>query len=331
MTSTHEVPVISVKLEKHPNADSLSIVRVYGWTVCVRTSDWADGELGAYVQPDMLVDTTRPEFSFLAEPGKPVNYRVKVKKLRQVVSMGLLVKAPPGSSEGEDVAEILGVTRYEPPEPSTRGGGTIHHHPAEPGPPIFTVKYDVEAWRRWKDVLVPGEDVWVSEKIHGANGRWAWHGGRLYCGSRSLWKAQKDRNGEMTDSWWVAAVHAGIVPLLMKHENCVFYGEIFGPTQDLRYDHVPGQPPFLRIFDVLGDGIWWTPSQLADRVNEEWLVPTIYRGPYDPEAVEKMAEGQSLIASNIREGCVIKPTDGRVHDKLGRVCLKLVGNGYYER
>jgi hypothetical protein len=66
--------------------------------------------LGAYIQPDSVVDTTRPELALLAQPE-----RIKVRRLRGVVSMGLLIAAPEGAQEGDDVAAQLGVTRYEPP------------------------------------------------------------------------------------------------------------------------------------------------------------------------------------------------------------------------
>lgn len=50
--SEHKVDVVTVKLEKHPNADSLSIVKVLGYTVCTRTAGWTDGQLAAYIEPD---------------------------------------------------------------------------------------------------------------------------------------------------------------------------------------------------------------------------------------------------------------------------------------
>ena len=86
--STHRVEVVPITLEPHPNADTLSIVRVFaGYTVCVRTTDWQGRALGAYVPPDSLVDTTRPEFAFLAD-GKRARQRIKVKKLRGVAAWG---------------------------------------------------------------------------------------------------------------------------------------------------------------------------------------------------------------------------------------------------
>ena len=70
MNSTHKVEVVKVKLECHPNANALSIVKIYNYQVCCRTDDWKDGDMAAYIPPDSLVDTTRPEFSFLHKNEK---------------------------------------------------------------------------------------------------------------------------------------------------------------------------------------------------------------------------------------------------------------------
>ena len=83
MKSTHLVEVVPIRLEPHPNADSLSVVRVFdGYTCCVRTADWVGKTKGAYIPPDSVVDSSRAEFAFLAG-----HERIKVKKLRGIVSM----------------------------------------------------------------------------------------------------------------------------------------------------------------------------------------------------------------------------------------------------
>src|SRR5579863_4692603 len=63
---THKVEIVPVVLEKHPNADKLSVVRVYNFTVCVNTADWLGVEKAAYVQPDSVMPDT-PEYRFLKE------------------------------------------------------------------------------------------------------------------------------------------------------------------------------------------------------------------------------------------------------------------------
>lgn len=84
--STFKVEVVPVKLEPHPNADTLSLVRVFdNYTVAVRTEDWIGRTVGAYIPPDSVVPAEREQFAFLI--GHP---RIKAKKLRGIVSQGLL-------------------------------------------------------------------------------------------------------------------------------------------------------------------------------------------------------------------------------------------------
>ena len=73
--SNHSCDVVQVKLEEHPNADSLSIVRVGGYQCIVRTEDWKDGDLAVYVPPDSVVPDTEA-FAFLGD-----HKRIKVRKL----------------------------------------------------------------------------------------------------------------------------------------------------------------------------------------------------------------------------------------------------------
>lgn len=111
--STSKVEVVELSsMRRHHNADTLSIIDVFGGYSCVvRTADWVGVETGAYVPPDSIVDVTRPEFAFLAS-GDKTTHRIKAKKLRGVVSFGLLMPAPPGAKIGDDVAFYYGVTHY---------------------------------------------------------------------------------------------------------------------------------------------------------------------------------------------------------------------------
>src|SRR5271156_6314191 len=65
---THKVEVVPVVLEKHPNADKLSVVKVYNFTVVVNTADWQGVTQAAYVQPDSVMPDT-PEYRFLKVTG----------------------------------------------------------------------------------------------------------------------------------------------------------------------------------------------------------------------------------------------------------------------
>lgn len=112
--SVHRVDVLRIDaIEPHPNADRLGIVSVFGWRVCVGLSEFKSGDLVAYVPPDSMVDTRRPEFAFLHRDGRD-HERIKVKRLRGVYSQGLLIEAPAGAAPGDDVADALAMLRAEP-------------------------------------------------------------------------------------------------------------------------------------------------------------------------------------------------------------------------
>lgn len=326
--STHKVEVVEVRLEKHPDADNLSIVNVFdGYTVIVRTGDWKDGDLGAYIPPDSIVDTTRPEFAFLGKHN-----RIKAKKLRGVYSMGLLVPAPEGSQLGENVAELLGVTRYEPEVRRTYRGKSIKlDGDFEAGPNRFVPGYDVDSLRRYGRVFEEGETVLVTEKIHGCNSRFVFSSEeqRMFCGSRRQWKKQ----GEASPWWRILEVHPEIEEFCRANPNVVVYGEIYGWVQDLRYGHGPGEISFA-AFDLFRNGRWvdfWEARSLG--IILPW-VPIVSIEPYNLQRMLELAEGESLIpraAGQIREGIVIKPPKERQDWRVGRVQLKVVANSYLER
>lgn len=320
--STHRVDVVPVVLETHPNADSLSIVRVYGYTVAVRTADWQGVDRGAYIPPDSVVPETEA-FAFLDG-----HRRIRVKRLRGVMSMGLLVPAPAGCAIGDDVAELLGVTHYEPPVRASGTGGEAIAGPSG----VVAYKYDIEAWRRYGAALVEGEPVIVSEKLHGANARFCYSAAAdaMYCGSRTEWKREDAGN-----LWWrVLTATPSIAQWCQSHPDDVLYGEAFGAVQDLRYGHASGAVSFA-AFDILRRGEWLdADSCLAELA--QWGVPqapVLFRGPYDAALIEALADGPSAVpgADHVREGVVVKPERERRDDACGRVALKIVSNLYLER
>lgn len=173
--STHKVEVIKItELLKHEGADTLSKVKIDDYTCVVQTSGWHVGDLAAWVPPDSIVDTTRPEFAFLAKKAKADGkIRIRTMKLRGIVSYGLLVPTPIGSKEGDDVASILGVEHYDPDVENfvmeklgkkiTMTGGEVAKPPRGTYP-----KYDVDSYMKYgRKVFVEGELVAVTEKIHG--------------------------------------------------------------------------------------------------------------------------------------------------------------------
>lgn len=338
--STHKVEVVNVTLERHPNAESLSIAKIFGYTVVVRTEDWLPGHvwsptdvagipsprLGAYVTPDSLVDTTRPEFSWLGD-----HPRIRVKKLRGVVSQGLLIVAPPGSAIGDDVSEQLGVTHYEPPSAVSTGGENV------PAPSGFHPVYDIESIYRYPTIFQAGEPVLLSEKLDGASARFCFSNGQFYVGSHRNWKA------ESGNIWWqVVATNPGLRAFCEAHPDCTLYGEVYGPVQSLKYGQTK---PQIAIFDILRGDQWLNPNEalglIATFKNDQtigeqyfdWVPIIAINEPFDFNKIAALANGPSRIAgaTHIREGIVVRPMTERTHPEIGRVLLKAVSNEYLEQ
>lgn len=318
--SEWKVQVVRVrKLEKHPNADRLLMTKVFDYPVLTAVGEFQEGDLAVYCPVDSVVPADDPRWAFLKG-----HHRIKAKRLRGVFSMGLLTKAEHGMVEGEIVAERLRITKYEPPEPMTMGGDN------EKCPFDFPVYTDIEGLRRWPDVLKEGEEVQLTEKIHGANARYVWHLDRLWSGSHTGVKKPDPNN-----LWWKAAYEAALEEVLKKASGIAFYGEVYGQVQDLKYGHTRGGSASLLFFDALElrtrryldvDEFERLAQELGLRV-----VPRLYRGPWSMSLAE-MAEGKTLISNDhVREGFVVRPVRERFDERIQRVILKRHGEGYLTR
>lgn len=324
--SEFHVSVIEIgKVEKHPNADSLSITYVHGGYPCVfRTGQFHEGDLAVYVPVDTTVPVIDPRFAFLAKTAnKEGRARIAALKLRGVFSMGLLVERSHDWPLGADVRELLGVERYEPPLPPASSSGT-----AERGPSTVPTYTDIEGMRKYPFVFRPDEQVVATEKIHGANGRFVYLDGRLYCGTRTWWIA--DGN----NIWWQAARTADLEAKLARLPGIVLYGEVYGRVQDLRYG-LRDSVGFVAFdaFDAVTGKYFDYPTLVAlCRSLDVPMVPPLYMGPYSDLDVS-IAEGATVFAHGacIREGFVVRPLAERYDSAVGRVILKYVGEGYLLR
>lgn len=323
--STHEIPVIKIdKIEKHPNADSLGIVTVFGWSCCVKLGEYQPGDLVAYIPPDYVCDTRRKEFNFLDNGKGNWQHRIRVKKLRGIYSQGLLIKAPEGLNEGDNAMEALEIFRYEPPEPLTTFGDQ------EKGPSnIVAYKYDVESYYRYPELFKENEDVIVTEKIHGANARYVWSSAanRMYCGSRTNWKKKSDNI-----LWWKALKqNTWIEEWCKNNPDDVLYGEVFGQVQNLKYGANQNQIFFV-AFDILKKGQWMNFEEAYDSIAKfdgQWA-PIVGQYKFSKELI-KIADGLDSkwpSANHMAEGVVIRPIKERIDPELGRVQLKIVSNRY---
>lgn len=364
MSSTHKVETfILTDLKKHPAADLLSIIKIADtdYTYVARTEDWLPrvGKVVAWVPPDSIVKLERPEFSFLKEFQK--SGRIRAKKIRGVVSYGLLVLAE-GFQPGEDAAATLEVVHYEP-EIQFSKGYTMGSEVAPPPSGMFP-KYDVDSYFKYgRKVFVQDEPVYVSEKIHGANGRYVFDGTTMYCGSRTEWKKEfttppnitveeltiqtgsAERAKEIYEKsvvnfkprkslWWLALDNTPALRAYCEaHPGHAIYGEVFGNVQNMKYG--AKTEVFFRAFDIMVETNWLDADEFIKTCDAAGLprVPEVAFMPFDFDKVAALAEGPSLVpgAGHFREGVVVKPIKNRWDEAAGRVSLKVINPAYLEK
>lgn len=344
--STHEVPVVRItEILPHPNADTLSLIPIFGWQVIVKTGDFKVGDLAIYIPPDYMVPTTHPSFSFLARPER-THERITIRKFRGLISQGLLIPPSPDLNpigEGSNVAADLGIFRYEPPV-GKKGriggaGGSLGDAPDGPQPSLpYVPKFDVESFQRYHKLIEEGEAVVITEKIHGANARYCYGPTPLrdgdgitrdfFIGSRNRW-LKPDTSNVWTRA---ASTTPGILEWCKANPDYILYGEVYGQVQDLRYNTGPDEVKFAAFAAISGlTGQYMPFTELFDSL--AWYsvphAPVLYRGPFSRSFTADLAERDSTLApGQLSEGCVILAIPERNHPNLGRLVLKLVSNRY---
>lgn len=336
--STHEVKVVKIEtIEPHPNADKLDIVKVWGYDCIVKKDQFKINDLAAFIEPDYVIPLDKPEFSFLSKPDKPRKQkRIAVSRLRGIYSAGLLIPAPEGSSEGDNVIEQLGVIRYEPQEEYMVKGAF-----AEKGPEVFAPKYDLENIKKYMRLMIPNEEVIVTAKLHGSNSRFTFHNGRMYCGSRTQWKVKPGT--ELPDgfivpknAWWVALEqNPWIEEFCRNNPGVVLYGEVVGPgvQKGYHYGHQKNSIGFY-VFDIIEQNRWINNFEFNnEKYKDIKFVPTLYKGKFDFKHIAELAELVEDFnnANHVREGVVIKVLNERYDPVVGRIAFKHVSNKYLEK
>lgn len=201
---TFSVPVVKIeKIEKHPNADSLSITEIEGCPVIFRTGDFQLGDLAIYLPIESMIPENQEwvkKFCSHLKFKSTGYHRLKAVRLRGIFSMGMVVpigaaaisvnvdnytKIPPGPVLGVDMSEVLGVKKWEEPDDdfeqksTPRKPVTFWDHVKYAFFKLFRISnkkrkitrpmpvYDADHFRKNHHVLVDGEEVVATEKIHG--------------------------------------------------------------------------------------------------------------------------------------------------------------------
>lgn len=270
---------------------------------------------------------------------------------------------------GDSVVEMFNLTKWEeeeednipslPNEKKVRGQN-------EKKPVGWSIPYyDIEGMRKYVDCLHLGEEVVLTEKLHGANAAFSHDGEKLWVKSRNFFKRGEieipifeevvkdvsEETGEhikemvrtgtqtipSTDQWWDVARRYDLTTKLAQYPGLVFFGEVYGQVKGFRYDAKVEDGyilPRVRFFDI------WDLKQMRYLDYDDFLsicqsagldiAPELYRGQWlGKEKMYSHAEGKTTLGGgHVREGFVLRTVKERYDDRLGRMQVKLVGEGY---
>lgn len=174
------------KVEDHPNANKMKLAVIKGWKTCVKhdpDTNWTqfkEGDLCVYFPPDSVLPEALVDRlgirQYVKELPKdelgqrPPGGRVAAANLRGFPSFGVIMAIDPKLGDdpnwtvGTDVAEHFGVTKFEPPLECVDGDA------AKPCP-RFYMYTNMEHYQNYPESLIDGEEIVLTEKIHGKNCR----------------------------------------------------------------------------------------------------------------------------------------------------------------
>lgn len=361
-----------LRVETHPNADRLDLVYIRGWQVVARKGEHKAGDLCVYIPIDSVLPHDLEEELFPADSKiKLTKSRVRTIKIRGAISQGMILPTRDAAVtrriedpiEGMDVTGMLGITHYEPPDTGSPQQGATQGVSRKRN--TFFKEYSkMGHFKNYPDLFSEGEQVIVTEKIHGTNFRAGW----VPCIADSWWKkvkaffhllpeweflygshhvqytpSKKFSGYYKTNVYKEAVEKYGLEARIPK--GFVAYGEIYGSGIQKGYDYgLPEGERRLAMFDVLvtttgGEQRWldWEGVKAMSEASQVPTVPVVFEGEWDASKVPAWESGPSLVghkslitmkwSQEHREGIVVKP---RIEQQtwVGRKMLRSINPEY---
>lgn len=331
-------------------ADKIEVATIDGWKVVVaKDVGHKVGDLVIYCEIDSFLPI-RPEFEFLRKSsfkkmGDQEGFRLRTIKLRGQVSQGLILPlsvlknteipmittsqqewgvqyemfaedGEPMVNVGDDVTELLGIVKYEPPIPAELAGKVKGLFPS------FIRKTDEERvqnlskeYEEWK--FQSKHKFYVTEKLDGSSSTFYLKDGVFGVCSRNLELLETEGN-----TFWKVARELDLENKMKSlGYNICLQGELIGEGIQGNPYKIKGQTvKFFNGFDIdKQENIpFQTMVEIAKSLNLD-MVPILDNEFLLPDNIGKMleyAESKSVLNENTeREGVVVRSYDRTISFK----------------
>lgn len=317
-----------------------------------------EGDVVVYFPPDVMLHRELSDelgvTGYLSFKNDDPDYgRVRCARLRGEPSFGIVIELPEGADwkPGDNVADKYDVKKYE--APVRPDSGDIDRELT-----LFTTYTDIQNLRNYPFIFKEGEEVVVTEKIHGTNCRVGLvevgpeveddelnaAGGvpekrlMFVAGSHTHRRKRPEADMERHLYWMplsmpeVKALLLGVVSGEVPHRQVILYGETYGTKVQGGFNYDAGKGLGFRAFDLYVDGRYLPYDEfkaLCQKYGVE-TVPELGRVSFSMSNVHKLCnlDGKSVIGGHMIEGGVVRPVVERRHPAIGRVVLKYIGDEY---
>jgi len=293
-----------------PDADQIEVVKVLGWEVVVRKDlEYKVGDLVILFE----IDSILPNLPVFEEGlyGKPYSTRaarLKSKRFRGQLSQGYVrhvrdvLPGIAGAFVGDDVTELIGVVKYEPPATGEQVANTSYW--LSPHVP-HTDEDRVQSKPKLVDAL-QGEPYVITIKLDGQSGTFGLDDEGVYWVCSRNFRLKPGRGG----AYDRVSERYNIPAIIASYPELVIQGEVCGPA--IQGNRLGLSEHDLFVFDVFERETqrYLTHGQLVDFCNGNGLkhVPILEEGhSFRYTAEELLVKAEGLYDSGKqREGIVIR-------------------------
>lgn len=312
-------------------ADAIDVATIGGWNVVVKKGAHSVGELVIYFEIDSWIPENLAPFLGNGQPAKVyeevAGFRLKTKKLRGVVSQGLIIPIADAPAlglitdvtgytfaEGDDVTEVLNVKKYEKAIAANLAGFARGNFPT------FIPKTDQERIQNLKrdlnNYIADALEWEITEKLDGTSCTVYKNSALLDEGKDALGVCSRNLDLKETEGnvYWDAAKKYDIHAILLRDgRNLAVQGEIIGEgLQGNKYKFLDRRFYVFDIYDI-DRRCYFTSQERLEFCNVNGLTHTPVISAFatitadaDMTSILAMADGESTLAKTAREGLVFK-------------------------